>query len=133
MHLASHARKTSVQTAAELCVIQQACSIAEPCLTLRDRMGCSTPSFPVLHCLLEFAQLMSIESVILSSHFMLPHPLVQQAYSTKSGRQKCLTAYDPQPDGFRKLHARCDVASSVAKGEGQSSEPTALGLTISTA
>ena len=26
------------------------------CLTLGDPMDCSTPSFPVLHCLLEFAQ-----------------------------------------------------------------------------
>ena len=95
-------------------------------------MNCSTPGFPVLHYLLEFAQLMSIESVIPSSHFMLRHSLVQQAYSTKSGKQKCLTAYDPRPDGFRKLHAQWDVASLVAKCEGQSSEPTALSLGCST-
>ena len=31
-------------------------SVAELCLTLCDPMGCSTPGFPVLHYLLEFAQ-----------------------------------------------------------------------------
>ena len=30
--------------------------VAESCLTLCDPMDCSTPGFPVLHCLLEFAQ-----------------------------------------------------------------------------
>ena len=32
------------------------CSIAESCLTCCDPMNCSTPAFPVLHCLPEFAQ-----------------------------------------------------------------------------
>ena len=32
------------------------CSVTEPCPTLWDAMDCSTPGFPVLHCLLEFAQ-----------------------------------------------------------------------------
>ena len=32
------------------------CSVAKLCPTLRDRMGCSTPSFPVPHHLPEFAQ-----------------------------------------------------------------------------
>ena len=31
----------------------------------------STPGFCVLHCLLEFAQVMSIEMVMLSNHLML--------------------------------------------------------------
>ena len=31
-------------------------SAAQSCLTLCDPMDCSTPGFPVLHCLLEFAQ-----------------------------------------------------------------------------
>ena len=32
------------------------CSVAKLCLTLCDIMDCSLPAFPVLHCLLEFAQ-----------------------------------------------------------------------------
>ena len=32
------------------------CSVTQLCLTLCDRMDCSTPGFPVLHHLLEFAQ-----------------------------------------------------------------------------
>ena len=32
------------------------CSVAKPCLTVCDPMDCSTPSFPVLHYLPEFAQ-----------------------------------------------------------------------------
>ena len=32
------------------------CSVAKLCLTLCDIMDCSMPAFPVLHCLLEFAQ-----------------------------------------------------------------------------
>ena len=39
-------------------------------------MNCSTPGFPVLHYLLKFAQLMSIESVILSNHLILCCPLL---------------------------------------------------------
>ena len=31
------------------------CSVAQSCLSLCDPMDCSTPGFPVLHCLLEFA------------------------------------------------------------------------------
>ena len=37
-------------------------------------MNCSMPGFPVLHHLLEFAQLMSIESVMPSNHLILYHP-----------------------------------------------------------
>ena len=35
---------------------------------LYDPMNCNTPGFPVLHYLLEFAQLMSIESLMPSNH-----------------------------------------------------------------
>ena len=44
-----------------------------PLCNLRDF---STPGFPVLHCLTEFAQLMSIESVMSSNHSILCHPLL---------------------------------------------------------
>ena len=36
--------------------IYTGCSVAKSCLTLCDPMNCSTPDFPVLHNLLEFAQ-----------------------------------------------------------------------------
>ena len=32
------------------------CSVAKSCPTPHDSMDCSTPGFPVLHCLPEFAQ-----------------------------------------------------------------------------
>ena len=32
------------------------CLVAKSCLTLCDPINCSIPSFPVLHCLLQFAQ-----------------------------------------------------------------------------
>ena len=32
------------------------CSFSKSCLTICDSMDCSMPGFPVLHCLLEFAQ-----------------------------------------------------------------------------
>ena len=35
---------------------EDCCSVAHSCLTLCDAMDCSTSDFPVLHCLLEFAQ-----------------------------------------------------------------------------
>ena len=39
-------------------------------------MDCSTPGAPVLHYLPEFAQLMSLESVMSSNHLILGHPLL---------------------------------------------------------
>ena len=44
--------------------------------TLCDPMDCSTPGFLVLHYLPEFAQIMFIESVMLSSHLTLCCPLL---------------------------------------------------------
>ena len=32
------------------------CSVAEPCLTLSDPVGCSSPGSSVLYCVPEFAQ-----------------------------------------------------------------------------
>ena len=37
-------------------LLPSCCSVAESCLALCDPMDCSTPGFPVFHCLLEFAQ-----------------------------------------------------------------------------
>ena len=41
-----------------------------------DPMDCSTPAFPGLHNLPEFAQLMPIESVVSSNHLILFRPLL---------------------------------------------------------
>ena len=50
-------------------------SVAQSCLTLCDPMDCSKPGFCVHHQLLEITKHMSIESVVLSNHLILCHPL----------------------------------------------------------
>ena len=52
------------------------CSVAKGCLTLCNPMDCSVPSFPVLYHLPGLLKLMSIESVMISNHFILCHPLL---------------------------------------------------------
>ena len=49
------------------------CSVTQSCPTLCNPRDCSMPGFPVLHSLLEFAQIMSIESVMPSKHLILCH------------------------------------------------------------
>ena len=51
------------------------CLVTQSCLTLCKSMDCSTPGFPVLHHLPEFAQFMFIESVMTSNHLILCHSL----------------------------------------------------------
>ena len=48
-------------------------SVTKSCLTLCNPMNCSTPGFPFLHHLPEFAKLMSIE--LLSNHLIFCCPL----------------------------------------------------------
>ena len=59
---------------------QSVTSVAQLCPTLCDPMNCSTPGLPVHHQLLEFTEtqikVMSIESVMPSSHLILCHPLL---------------------------------------------------------
>ena len=50
-------------------------SVAQSCLTLCDPVDCSKPGFCVHHQLLEITKHMSIESVVLSNHLILCHPL----------------------------------------------------------
>ena len=50
--------------------------VTRSCLTLCDPMDCSTPGFPALHYLPRLAQLMSIELVMPSNHFILCHHLL---------------------------------------------------------
>ena len=52
------------------------CLVTKSCPALCDLMDCSTPGFPVLHYLPEFAQTQSIESVMLSNHLILCHSLL---------------------------------------------------------
>ena len=59
-----------------LCSVQFS-SVAQLCPTLCNPMNCSMPGLPVHHQLPEFThQLMSIELVMPSKHFILCHPLL---------------------------------------------------------
>ena len=51
-------------------------SLTQSCPILCDPMNHSMPGLPVHHQLLEFIQLMSIESVMPSNYLMLCHPLL---------------------------------------------------------
>ena len=52
------------------------CSITQSCPTLCDPLDCSTPGFPVLHYLLEFAQTRVHCVMMPSNHLILCHPLL---------------------------------------------------------
>ena len=54
----------------------QLSSVAQSCLTLCDPINRTTPGLPGHHQLLEFTRLMSIESVMPSSHLILCRPLL---------------------------------------------------------
>ena len=49
-------------------------SVTKSCLTLRNPTYCSTPAFPVLHFLPEFAQ--NLELVMPSNQLILGHPVL---------------------------------------------------------
>ena len=53
-------------------------SVTQSCPTLCNPMDCITPGFPVHHQLLEFAQLLSLMSVMPSNHLILCCPLLLQ-------------------------------------------------------
>ena len=48
------------------------------CVQLCNPVDCSPPGFPVLHCLLEFAQTHAIQLVIPSNHLILCLPLLHK-------------------------------------------------------
>ena len=52
------------------------CSVTKLCPMLCDPMDCNTSGFPVLHYLLQFAQLVSIGSKMPSNHLILCWPLL---------------------------------------------------------
>ena len=53
----------------------QLSSVVQSCPTLCKPMNCSMPGLPVHHKVLEFTELMSIESVMPSNQIILCHPL----------------------------------------------------------
>ena len=61
---------------------------------LCDHMDCGMPGFPVFHCLPEFAQFMSIESVVPFNHLILCCPFLLlpsifpslRVFSSESGK-----------------------------------------------
>ena len=57
-------------------IIGCCCSVTKSCPALCDPMDCSMPVSLTLHYLPEFLTLVSIESVILSSHLILCCPLL---------------------------------------------------------
>ena len=52
------------------------CSVTKLCPTLCNPMDCSMLGSPVLHCLQSLLRFRSIESVMLSNHLILCHPLL---------------------------------------------------------
>ena len=67
----SSSRRINIIVVIERCCC---CSVAQSCLTLYKPTYCSTPGFPVLHCLLESAQthVHWVSDAIQPSHPLLP-------------------------------------------------------------
>ena len=86
------------------------CSVTKSGLTLCDPMNCSTPGFPVLHYLPEFAQTHVHWVVMPSNHLILCHPLLLSPsinfilYTT----QKTTSEYR-----FGDCHQQCNWWSSL--------------------
>ena len=62
--------------AGSLLVPHGCCLVIKSSLTICNPMDCSTPGFPVLHCLLGLLKIMSIESVMPSNLLILCCPLL---------------------------------------------------------
>ena len=56
--------------------LQLFCSVTKSFATLCDPMGCSIPSFPVLHCLRSLLRFMSTDSMMPSNHLILCFPIL---------------------------------------------------------
>ena len=56
--------------------LNDCCSVAQSCLTFCNPTDCSTPGFPVLHCLPELAQTHIYWWVMPRNHLILCHPLL---------------------------------------------------------
>ena len=77
------------------------CSVTHLCLTLCDPVDCSTPGFPILHCLLEFAQTHAhwVGDAIQPSR---PH-IYAFFLDTKRHRNKYITVY------LRSIQPHCGI------------------------
>ena len=77
------------------------CSVPQSCLTPCDPMDCSTPVFPVLHCILELAQtrVHGVNDAVQPSHPVTPLFLLPSTLSW-SLTQTC--HWPPKPHGFPK-------------------------------
>ena len=77
MRFCSHSRTNTSYTCTVLCCLSKSCCcglVAQSCTTLCNPMDCSTSDFPVLHCLLEFAQthVPWVNDAIQPSHHLSP-------------------------------------------------------------
>ena len=68
--------KTAETSKHGLCEVVCYCSVTKSCPTVCDPRDCSTPDFPVFRSFWSLLKIMSIESVILSNHLILCHPLL---------------------------------------------------------
>ena len=68
-------------------------SVTQLCPTLSDPMNRSTPGLPVHHQLPEFTQLMSIKSVMPSSHLILCRPLSSPLQSSPASRSSPMSHF----------------------------------------
>ena len=64
-------------------IVKCCCSVAQSCQTLCDPMDCSTPSFPVLHYLPEFAQ----------THVHWISDAIQPSHSSVAPFSSCLWSF----------------------------------------
>ena len=73
------------------------CLITNSCLTLCDPMGCSTPGFPILHHLLEFAQthVHCVIDAIQPSHLLSPASPPALSLSQNQGLFQWVSSFHP--------------------------------------
>ena len=73
------------------------CLVAKSCPTLYDPMDCSTPGFPVLYCLLEFAQIHVhwVNDAIQKSHPLLLSSLFAFNLSQHQGLSQWVSSSHP--------------------------------------
>ena len=71
------------------------CSLTQSRLTLCDPIDCSMPSFPVLHCLLGFAQTLVhwVDNAIQLSHPLCPLLLLLSIFSASGSFPMCIQGW----------------------------------------
>ena len=99
------------------------CSVTKSCPTLFNLMSCSVPDFPVLHCLLEFAQTHTCVYWV-SDAILLSHPLSPP--SPRKLNEVCKDLSFPGSSAVKNLPANAGDAGSIpgperSPGEGNGS------------